>query len=694
MGKIITAVAAAALSGLLFANVAYADDPITITLDDADFYAAFKDCALNGPDDEEWTVHANNPTISDANKEAVRNKCWVENRQGIASFDDATQSVTYRSQSDLDRVRHIHLPNYGLKHVEDLKKFPNIDGAKMNNNQIEDIDFDSSSDTVAIFLGNNPLDHIPDYYWQELTSTERAEEIISLLSLTVTDIQLGDSYDGGTYELPELFQQVRAAFAFLQIIADMSDEALQAEYGDSWEYEKAIANFFTIDKWIHVENAYISADYTHLIPIDNTKDIIISFRSTWEELQDSPVLHMCNYMPNVRLICEDGQYTEFGADAIALQYREAYYVQRSNDYASIATITVKRSNMPAPSVSYGAGVHIDDKKLYNALEQCAIVTPARKLYGHYENDHILKGALYCPGLELAVFDSSKQDIIFFNANDLNNINMVLLENMGLEHVDELEKFPNLNFVSVANNEIEHTELFKDDLLDMYSINIDHELVIFNNRLRDLPAFFDIIGKNNLSPYDASVGFADDDERNLAGRTIMSLIMTRAVFVGEQRIEDTYSGDRYEMIDFIAKAQEAFDYIGSFSALDDNATNEEAIATANYYNSDRWLRLENATLGEDRKSLIPIDNTKDMKIAYCEDFSDMATTNPILGGSDVSMVVNLFPHDTEGCVLRATIRHQSNVPPLPATEDNIAKDIAILLASVATLAVSVTAVRRR
>lgn len=300
-------------------------------------------------------------------------------------------------------------------------------------------------------------------------------------------------------------------------------------------------------------------------------------------------------------------------------------------------------------------IEIENTELYDALKYCAEVTPTYENPTQYINDN-LASAVICPGLEKAVFNDAYQTITFASDEDYMAVEQIYLNGMGLKNVDELEKFENAGRIYVLYNEIEELNFLSDFL---YGGPHNRQILVDGNHLRKYPSY-----------YDYSRVFNEDN----AYTELFGMVITvNAMAVSNQTIEDEYEGDSYEMLDFIAKTQANFDFVSNPPAFNTDVETQMAEAISAYYNSDSWLKLENATLGDDRKSLIPIDKTQDMKISYCRTWEE-TLASPIFIGVDDSfadaILGTLRPFhngsDELACVLRATIKSRNVVPSTDTT----------------------------
>lgn len=297
-------------------------------------------------------------------------------------------------------------------------------------------------------------------------------------------------------------------------------------------------------------------------------------------------------------------------------------------------------------------VEILDTELYNALKYCAEVTPTISDPAQYVTENFAS-AVVCPGLENAAFSDAFQTISFPSEEDFMAVQEIYLNSMGLKNVDELEKFEGASRIYVLNNEIEELNFLSGST---YRDPRDRQIYLNGNRLRKYPTYYD------YTPF-----FSEDG--SYAGLFGM-IITVNAMVAGNQTIEDEYEGDSYEMLDFIAKVQTYFDFLSNPPVSDDEGENQMRQAVGAYYSSDGWIELENATLGDDRKSLIPIDKTEDMKISYCRTWEETMASPLFAGAPDdtLNMMVNeilrpFFDDSGVACVLRATIKSKNTAAPV-------------------------------
>ncbi len=314
-------------------------------------------------------------------------------------------------------------------------------------------------------------------------------------------------------------------------------------------------------------------------------------------------------------------------------------------------------------------VEIENTELYNALKYCAEVTPAISDPAQYVTENFAS-AVVCPGLENAAFGDAFQTISFPSEEDFMAVREIYLNGMGLKNVDELEKLEGASKIYVLNNEIEEVNFLDGST---YRDPRDRQIYLNGNHLRKYPAYYD------YTPF-----FGEDGSyMGLLGM----IITTNAMVVGNQTIEDEYEGDSYEMLDFIAKVQTYFDFLSNPPMSDDEVENQMRQTIGAYYSSDGWMELENATLGDDRKSLIPIDKTEDMKISYCRTWEETFASPLFAGASDdtLNMMVNemlrpFFDDSGVACVLRATIKSKNTAAPVTDTttsdDDDIEYDLLV------------------
>jgi hypothetical protein len=116
--------------------------------------------------------------------------------------------------------------------------------------------------------------------------------------------------------------------------------------------------------------------------------------------------------------------------------------------------------------------------------------------------------------------------------------------------------------------------------------------------------------------------------------------------------------------------------------------------ADYYDINKWLVLENATLSDDGEYLIPIDPTKDMSISYRRGWDDAVSLNNTLGVEYYGTIAHPIEalrayekNDEYHNLVSLTVRY---VAPNPNTSDNsfkylVATSSAITLAGAAVYA---------
>ena len=189
-------VIACALGGAAFlGSNAYAA-PLTVKIDDADFYSALKTCVNEGMSYIElWT---------NGGEVGAINNMGCGSFEG-ATFDDSTTSITFANEADINNVGYLYMPNMGIKNIQDLSKFPQVRDINLAHNDIEDATVPgwdaayAEEVDLSIALSDNKLKEVPAY----ITDVQSLEDKIDFFTTKGIDQNLVGEYSDGSYMLPE-----------------------------------------------------------------------------------------------------------------------------------------------------------------------------------------------------------------------------------------------------------------------------------------------------------------------------------------------------------------------------------------------------------------------------------------------------------------------------------------------------------
>ena len=254
-------------------------------------------------------------------------------------------------------------------------------------------------------------------------------------------------------------------------------------------------------------------------------------------------------------------------------------------------------------------VTIDDPDFYAALKNCAQNGLNREGFGEAASmidptdvnalRKFYRNTLYCGNMDQATFDDATRTISI----ETGFADSIWMPNQGLKNIDDINKFERFQMTpNFMDNEIEYVEFD------------DTDAFLAGNPLKKTPDY-------------------------LMNRYSDSALYLYSGFVTDLDIEDEYNVDSYELPQIISdirlafsKFAESVDYL--IDGLDpEDSTYGEGLNYYNaqeaYYNADKWLYLENATLSEDGKTLKAIDPTKDMLISYRQPWDEMLVKSPFL-----------------------------------------------------------------
>ena len=336
---------------LFGATNAYAES-ITVKIDDPDFYAALKNCTQNGITKEEYQQATSELTASGdvlALRNFFRETLYCDNMY-LATFDDDNTSFTFENESDFYGIRDMWVPSQGLKNVSDMKKFGDVTW-NFAYNEIEYADIDDD-----VYLSGNPIRKTPELFTDIVNGESYAwgVDALALYAVQMTHLEIEDEYTGNEYDLPEIISETRAGLYnygrnFTEDLAERDPDSMSPElYEEFVNWTNAIASHYSPENWLYLENATLSDDGKTLKAIDPTKDMLISYRQSWEKtFAESPFLNPCLYPDFYSLsYCENGQPS---ADATRMLEVELKAFQESDEYADIITIKVKSKNPLNPN---------------------------------------------------------------------------------------------------------------------------------------------------------------------------------------------------------------------------------------------------------------------------------------------------------------------------------------------------------
>ena len=617
-------VIACALGGAAFlGSNAYAA-PLTVKIDDADFYSALKTCVNEGMSYIElWT---------NGGEVGAINNMGCGSFEG-ATFDDSTTSITFANEADINNVGYLYMPNMGIKNIQDLSKFPQVRDINLAHNDIEDATVPgwdaayAEEVDLSIALSDNKLKEVPAY----ITDVQSLEDKIDFFTTKGIDQNLVGEYSDGSYMLPESLIQYREALA--------EYSALASNFSNG-SYAHDVASYYSPDNWLVLENATLSSDGRSISPINPSRNMVISYKKSWNDLTtNSPMFNLCDYAENADL-CE-------GADMQAyVDYQKSYYnaFQSSSDELRLITLTVYTNN----ASEYGddaEAIKIEDPTFYEALKDC--------VRNHSVTMDEISGLGYdetltfthCIGLEDALFNDSETTVIFEDGEDFKyRTKAVIIPNANITSVNDAFKFSRFSTNDMLNSYLTDFSItdgdvqFAGDMSREDVIVLLNSMYLFDNRIEDID--FDAIKKSirdttpeicESDPTSCSFGteyeIYEDMFYNLPRIFEMALV--------NQNIEKEYSGEKYKLpktVISVAKylQHEASIYLEIMEELDQPQLSEIAEEFADYYDANKWLVLENAVLSDDGEYLIPIDPTKDMSISYRRGWDDAVSFNNSLG----------------------------------------------------------------
>ena len=616
-------VIACALGGAAFLGSNYAA-PLTVKIDDADFYSALKTCVNEGMSYIElWT---------NGGEVGAINNMGCGSFEG-ATFDDSTTSITFANEADINNVGYLYMPNMGIKNIQDLSKFPQVRDINLAHNDIEDATVPgwdaayAEEVDLSIALSDNKLKEVPAY----ITDVQSLEDKIDFFTTKGIDQNLVGEYSDGSYMLPESLIQYREALA--------EYSALASNFSNG-SYAHDVASYYSPDNWLVLENATLSSDGRSISPINPSRNMVISYKKSWNDLTtNSPMFNLCDYAENADL-CE-------GADMQAyVDYQKSYYnaFQSSSDELRLITLTVYTNN----ASEYGddaEAIKIEDPTFYEALKDC--------VRNHSVTMDEISGLGYdetltfthCIGLEDALFNDSETTVIFEDGEDFKyRTKAVIIPNANITSVNDAFKFSRFSTNDMLNSYLTDFSItdgdvqFAGDMSREDVIVLLNSMYLFDNRIEDID--FDAIKKSirdttpeicESDPTSCSFGteyeIYEDMFYNLPRIFEMALV--------NQNIEKEYSGEKYKLpktVISVAKylQHEASIYLEIMEELDQPQLSEIAEEFADYYDANKWLVLENAVLSDDGEYLIPIDPTKDMSISYRRGWDDAVSFNNSLG----------------------------------------------------------------
>lgn len=620
-----------ALGGAAFiCGNAYAA-PLTVKIDDADFYSALKTCVNEGMSYTElWT---------NGGEVGAINNMGCGSFDG-ATFDDSTTSITFANEADINNVGYLYMPNMGIKNIQDLSKFPQVRDINLAHNDIEDATVPgwdaayAEEVDLSIALSDNKLKEVPSY----ITDIQSLEDKIDFFTTKGIDQNLVGEYSDGSYTLPESLIQYREALA--------EYSALASNFSNG-SYAHDVASYYSPDNWLVLENATLSSDGRSISPINPSRNMVISYKKSWNELTaNAPMFNLCDYAENADL-CE-------GADMQAyIDYQKSYYnaFQSSSEELNLITLTVRSNN----ATDYGDDafvINIEDPTFYAAVKDCIrnhSMTPD-DFWDSMHNSEVefLLTTTVCVGLDDALFNDNEMAIIFEDGEDFKSRtnNFVILPNANITSISDAFKFS-----KVSDNLVEYATgfyLINGDLANLGEIDNNELIILYGamilpgNKIRDINIdsmlnFVDEYAVEYCNEHRCEYG-VDIEKFNTGMQLLVRLFELNLV---NQNIEDDYSGEKYYLPETIKSVVKYLEYMSTFyQKADDLISQDDSIASqlsqseieninrykeifGNYYNPDDWLVLENATLSDDGEYLIPIDPSKDMSISFKRDWDTVS-----------------------------------------------------------------------
>ena len=688
---------ACAIGGAAFlGSNAYAA-PLTVKIDDADFYSALKTCVNEGMSYTELWLNGG--------EVGAINNMGCGSFEG-ATFDDSTTSITFADEADINNVGYLYMPNMGIKNIQDLSKFPQVRDINLAHNDIEDATVPgwdaayAEEVDLSIVLSDNKLKEVPAY----ITDVQSLEDKMDFFTMKGIDQKLVGDYSDGSYQLPESLIQYREAL--------VEYSALASNFSDG-SYAHDVASYYAPDNWLVLENATLSSDGRSISPINPSRNMVISYKKSWNDLTtNSPMFKLCDYAENADL-CD-------GADMQAyIDYQKSYYnaFQSSSDELRLITLTVYTNN----ASEYGDDaevIRIEDPTFYEAVKDCIrnhSVTMDEISSLSYDETLTFT---HCIGLDDALFNDSERAIIFEDGDDFKfRTKAVIIPNANITSVNDAFKFSYFTVSDAYNSYLTDFALTDGDAQFVGNMSKEDVIVLLNsmylfgNKIEDID--FDAIKK---SIRDTAAEICELDPASCRGGAEYHMLeetfrymprLFEMAFVN-QDIEKEYSGEKYKLPKTVVSVAKYLQHAGSIyreyaeNYAQNEQEREQALRIADefedYYDINKWLVIENATLSDDGEYLIPIDPTRDMSISYRRDWADMETMNNTVGSGDyygyvahpIEVLQTYENNDEYHNLVSLKVRY---VAPNPNTSDNSFKYL-VATSSAITLAGAVIYAKTR
>ena len=317
---------ASGIMACIAATNAFAE-PLVINISDASFYEALKDCVQNhsmtndelnalGQDEALNTVACldmddaifddDAMTITFEDGDAFKNnynRGIILPNSDITSVNDAFK-FSYYNVSDLSTAyfTYMVLVNGNIEQVGDMSREDVIIALQsifLFGNKIEDIDFDTNRNAVESLVtemceaGNLRCTYGPAIEAME----EEFYYLPRVFETNYVNQKLEKEYSGERFELPQTMKSYVKYLNFMSsVYLDAIELSLQNEemaagmsadtIAREREKGEKLRNYYDLSKWLVLENATLSDDGEYLIPIDPTKDMSMTLRSSWEEIDE------------------------------------------------------------------------------------------------------------------------------------------------------------------------------------------------------------------------------------------------------------------------------------------------------------------------------------------------------------------------------------------------------------------------
>lgn len=347
-------------------------------------------------------------------------------------------------------------------------------------------------------------------------------------------------------------------------------------------------------------------------------------------------------------------------------------------------------------------IDIEDPEFYTAVKDCIqnhSITPDEYHQLNNSFSALFSATTACVSLDDAAFDDTANRITFEDGEDFKSRSdkAIILPNADISSAKDAFKFGKSSsfddaeystLVFLPNNNIARLDF--SDIHDFY--NLIWNLQLSGNKIGDIKIddIFSVADDyiTNVLCAQQQCGYGNIMENLAIGAYVLPAFFEgRLVY---QQIEDDYSGDKYALPDTIKSEAKylkhmagLFKNVAELIAQDDEVAaqfsssqkefvNMYAEIFNNYYDIDKWLVLENATLSDDGEYLIPIDSSKDMSISFRRAWDDVSQMDQdadnfyrdvIMGTDDLKIVENNSEYHT---LASLTVHH---VASNPNTSDN-------------------------